>query len=100
MKAIRSILPLPLAVMSCFCVSGLSADVPATYKGTPFKDSKYHGGPQKIPGKVQCAYYDFGGLGVAYNYSQKKNLGSGGLNPADGTYLNEFRINEPVSTSY
>jgi hypothetical protein len=100
MKAIRWILCLPLVTLCCASLSGLSADVPATYKGTPFSDTRYTSGAQEIPGIVQCAYYDFGGLGVAYNYSQKKNLGSGGLNPADGTYLNEFRINEPVSTSY
>jgi len=26
------------------------------YRGRPFHDSVYHGGPQKIPGRVQCAY--------------------------------------------
>jgi hypothetical protein len=60
----------------------------------------YQGGPQKIPGKVQCAYYDLGGEGIAYHDSTAKNMGSGKLNPADGTYLNEFRMNEGVSISY
>src|ERR1039458_4900191 len=55
-----------------------------------------HGGPQKIPGKVLCAYYDLGGEGVAYHDSDPKNHGSGELNPADCTYLNEFRIHEGV----
>ena len=32
----------------------------ATYKGTPYADSRYHGGAQKIPGKIYCAYYDRG----------------------------------------
>jgi len=31
------------------------------YRGKPFHDSVYRGGPQKIPGRIQCAYYDFGG---------------------------------------
>lgn len=70
------------------------------YKGTPYQDSRIAGGPQKIPGRVQCAYYDLGGEGVAYHDSDAKNNGSGGLNPADGTYLNEFRKNEGVDTSY
>jgi len=70
------------------------------YKGTPFQDSRYAGGPQPIPGKVQCAYYDFGGEGVAYHDSDAKNNGSGGLNPPDGTYFNEFRKNESVDISY
>ena len=71
-----------------------------TYKGTPYRDSRYEGGPQRIPGVVQCAYYDRGGEGVAYHDSDAKNNGSGALNRADGTYLNEFRMNEGVDISY
>lgn len=71
-----------------------------TYKGTPFHDRKYNLGAQKIPGTVMCAYYDLGGEGVAYHDSDAKNNGSGALNPANGTYLNEFRMNEGVDTSY
>ena len=70
------------------------------YKGLPYQDSRYSGGPQKIPGKVLCAYYDLGGEGVAYHDADAKNHGSGELNPADGSYLNEFRIHEGVDTSY
>jgi hypothetical protein len=66
----------------------------------PFHDSRYSGGAQKIPGKVMCAYYDLGGEGVAYHDSDEKNNGSGALNPANGSYLNEFRIHEGVDTSY
>ncbi|MGD0733608.1 MAG: hypothetical protein ABR976_00610 [Terracidiphilus sp.] len=72
----------------------------AEYKGTPYHDSRYQGGAQAIPGKVMCAYYDLGGEGVAYHDSDAKNNGSGALNPADGSYLNEFRMNEGVDTSY
>jgi hypothetical protein len=57
-------------------------------------------GPQKIPERVLCAYYDAGGEGVAYHDADPKNHGSGELNPADGSYLNEFRIHEGVDTSY
>ncbi|MGA7224152.1 MAG: hypothetical protein WA603_11780 [Candidatus Acidiferrales bacterium] len=71
-----------------------------TYKGTPYHDSRYHVGPQKIPGRIECAYYDLGGEGVAYHDSDAKNNGSGALNPADGTYLNQFRMKEGVDTSY
>jgi hypothetical protein len=70
------------------------------YKGTPFHDSRYQGGAQRIPGKVMCAYYDLGGEGVAYHDTDAKNHGSGELNPADGSYLNEFRMGEGVDTSY
>ena len=70
------------------------------YKGLPYHDSRYRGGPQKLPGRVLSAYYDLGGEGVAYHDSDPQNHGSGELNPADGTYLNEFRIHEGVDTSY
>jgi hypothetical protein len=76
------------------------SDFMSHYKGTPYQDSRYHGGAQPIPGKVQCAFYDLGGEGVAYHDSDAKNSGSGGLNPADGSYLNEFRIAESVDISY
>lgn len=70
------------------------------YKGTPYQDERHAGGPQHIPGMVMCAYYDFGGEGVAYHDTSAVNQGSGRLNPADGTYLNEFRIGEAVDTTY
>jgi hypothetical protein len=81
-------------VLQC-CQSGISS-----YKGAPFSDSVYKSGPQTIPGKLQCEYYDSGGEGVAFHDSDSINSGSGRLNPADGSYLNEFRINEAVDISY
>jgi len=47
-----------------------------------------------------CAFYDLGGEGIAYHDSDPENHGSGHLNPLDGTYLNEFRKDEGVDTSY
>jgi hypothetical protein len=76
------------------------ADFLIRYKGTAFEDGHYAGGPQAIPGKVQCSYYDAGGEGIAYHDSDAKNNGSGALNPADGSYLNEFRKGEGVDISY
>jgi hypothetical protein len=70
------------------------------YKGTPYQDSQYQGGAQKIPGKVLCAYYDLGGEGVAYHDTDAENHGSGELNKDDGSYLNEFRMHEGVDISY
>lgn len=70
------------------------------YPGQPYRDAVYHNGPQAIPGRVMCAYYDLGGEGVAYHDSDARNKGSGTLNPADGSYLNEFRMHEGVDTSY
>jgi hypothetical protein len=72
----------------------------ANYKGTPYTDAHHPIGAQPIPGIVQCAYYDRGGEGIAYHDSDAKNNGSGALNPADGSYLNEFRMHEGVDTSY
>jgi hypothetical protein len=79
------------------CQSGKNKNV---YKGTPYSDSVYKSGAQTIPGKLQCEYYDSGGEGIAYHDSDTINSGSGRLNPADGSYLNEFRINEAVDISY
>ena len=78
----------------------VESNIPADYKGKPFEDSKYKSGEQKIPGAVMCAYYDLGGEGVAYHDTTPNNLGSGGLNPLNGEYLNEFRHDEGVDTSY
>jgi hypothetical protein len=81
-------------------VSESSAADHDKYKGSPYHDSRYQGGAQKIPGRVDCAYYDLGGEGIAYHDTDAKNNGSGALNPADGTYLNQFRMDEGVDTSY
>lgn len=70
------------------------------YKGKPYTDSQYTAGAQIIPGKLQCEYYDFGGDGVAFHDTDSINSGSGRLNPSDGTYLHQFRIDEPVDISY
>jgi hypothetical protein len=88
------------ALFLIVAVSDLSAVDHDKYQGTPYHDSRYAGGAQKIPGRVECAYYDLGGEGVAYHDTDAKNNGSGGLNPADGTYLNQFRMDEGVDTSY
>jgi hypothetical protein len=69
-------------------------------RAAPYTDAHHPIGAQPIPGIVQCAYYDLGGEGIAYHDSDAINNGSGALNPADGTYLNEFRMHEGVDTSY
>jgi hypothetical protein len=74
--------------------------IPPEYTGSVFHDSVYNGGPQQVPGRIQCEYYDFGGEGMAFHDSDPANNGSGRLNPADGTYLNEFRKDEAVDISY
>jgi len=89
-----------VALVSAAGASAPAEDFLASYKGTPYADGRHHGGAQTIPGRVQCAYYDLGGEGVAYHDTTPENEGSGKLNPADGSYLNEFRMHESVDTSY
>ncbi|MGZ3945594.1 MAG: carbohydrate-binding protein [Mucilaginibacter sp.] len=55
---------------------------------------------QQVPGRVECEYYNVGGEGIAYHDSDTTNNGSGKLNPANGSYLNEFRMREGVDISY
>lgn len=65
-----------------------------------YKGEALNNNIQQIPGKIQCEFYDLGGEGVAYHDSDSVNNGSGKLNPANGTFLNEFRMNEGVDISY
>jgi hypothetical protein len=97
---LRLFLPALLALFTTSAVCASKTHYPKNYKGTPYQDSRYQSGAQKIPGRVECAYYDRGGEGVAYHDTDSKNNGSGGLNPADGTYLNQFRMDEGVDISY
>lgn len=83
------------------------AQIPAEYKGKPFKDSVYTLGAQQIPGRLQLAYYDLGGEGVAYHDTDPTNNGSGVLNrekmherPGIPMYICHFRENEGVDISF
>jgi hypothetical protein len=96
----RITLPLCFIAALMLSVTESSLSFPSRYGGVPYHDNVYHDGPQKIPGRVLCAYYDLGGEGVAYHDSDPQNHGSGELNPADGTYLNGFRVHEGVDISY
>jgi hypothetical protein len=66
-----------------------------SYQGKPWNKKA-----QKIPGKLQCEFYDHGGEAIAYHDMDSINNGSGKLNPANGTFLNQFRMNEGVDISY
>jgi len=84
----------------------LIAQVPADYKGKPFKDKFYTAGPQVIPGRVELAYYDLGGEGVGYHDTTPANEGSllnhttGHWRPGISGYIAFFRENEGVDISY
>jgi hypothetical protein len=74
---------------------GINSFAQGIYKGKAWNDI-----PQQIPGIIQCEFYDHGGEGVAYHDTDSVNNGSGMLNPANGSYLNEFRMREGVDISY
>ncbi|HLO81794.1 MAG TPA: cellulase family glycosylhydrolase [Chitinophagaceae bacterium] len=81
--------------------------IPAGYKGEAFHDQVHLNGPQVIPGKIECAFYDLGGEGVAFHDLESQNRGSGGLNlepnhhrPHATPYEWGFRKEEGVDLSY
>lgn len=85
----------------------IKSSIPANYKGTPFTDATHTAGPQVIPGKLECAFYDLGGEGVAFHDFETENRGSGGLNvnprhqrPHAVPYHWTFRKEEAVDVSY
>jgi hypothetical protein len=91
---------------------GLLAQLPAGYKGTPYKDSVYTGnklnpfGVQMLPGRVELAYFDKGGEGVAYHDNTSGNAGAllnknnGESRPGISDYIACFRPNEGVDINY
>ncbi len=84
----------------------VSAQLPDNYKGKPFKDKCYKAGAQVIPGRVELAYYDLGGEGIAYHDVTPVNEGSalnhtnGHARPGVSKYICFFRENEGVDISY
>ncbi|WP_183565137.1 carbohydrate-binding protein [Mucilaginibacter sp. SP1R1] len=84
-------------LFSIICIACISCAVKhaVSNAGNPWQNKI-----QQIPGKVECEYYNTGGEGIAYHESDSINNGSGKLNPADGTFLNEFRLKEGVDISY
>ncbi len=88
---------------------GFSArgNLPDEYKGRPFQDASHTIGPQKIPGRLEAAFYDLGGEGVAYHDVDPINHGSGELNYKpehceEGVPVSvcHFREGEGVDVSY
>jgi hypothetical protein len=50
-----------VALVGMALVVSSNAGLPPGYQGKPFQDSVYTAGPQPIPGRVECAYYDLVG---------------------------------------
>lgn len=84
-----------LCTLIVLVLSGSGCFAQQKYIGKAWKDTI-----QQIPGKVQCERYDVGGEGISFHDSDTINSGSGRFNPANGEYLNEFRMHESVDISY
>src|SRR5216683_6799906 len=107
MKSKSSLTCALIGIVGMTLVISSNAALPSDYKGKPFQDAVYTAGPQHIPGRVECAYYDLGGEGVAYHDTDPTNHGSGELNlkpehhrPHANPYVWGFRANEGVDISY
>jgi Carbohydrate binding module (family 6) len=72
----------------------------STYRKTAGKGRPWQSQMQQVPGRIEFEFYDEGGEGIAYHDSDSVNNGSGRLNPANGSFLNEFRMKEGVDISY
>ena len=98
-----------------FATAGINyakAQLPDGYKAVLYRDSVYKGnklnpaGAQMIPGRVELAYYDLGGEGIAYHDNNPKNEGAllnmkkGELRPGISDYIAFFRKKEGVDINY
>jgi hypothetical protein len=93
-------------------INSAKAQLPDGYKGVPYRDSVYKGnklnpvGAQMIPGRVELAFYDLGGEGVAYHDNNPKNEGAllnmkkGELRQGISEYIACFRKGEGVDIDY
>jgi hypothetical protein len=107
-------------LLICTLISGaalrgsenLNAQLPEGYRGVPYKDEVYRGnkmnpyGAQMIPGRVELAFFDLGGEGIAYHDNDPRNEGSllngkkGESRPGISEYIAFFRKNEGVDINY
>ncbi len=84
----------------------LQAQLPEGYKGKPFSGEWASQTPQLIPGRIELAFYDEGGEGVAYHDTDATNNGSilnhsgGHCRPGIPEKICFFRENEGVDISY
>jgi Carbohydrate binding module (family 6) len=84
----------------------LLAQVPLNYKGKPFIDGISSFSMQTIPGRMELAFFDDGGEGVAYHDTTVTNDGAvlnhtnGHHRPGITPYVAFFREKEGVDISY
>jgi hypothetical protein len=72
----QRVFPLCLIAVLLFPATAFPQSLLSQYKGLPYHDSRHRGGPQKIPGRALCDYYDLGGEGVGYHDTDPKNHGT------------------------
>lgn len=95
-----------IAMFTIIAANSTQAQLPSNYKGVPYKDSIYTKGIQWLPGRLELAYFDKGGEGVAYHDNTPKNEGAmlnkkpGELRPGISNYIAFFRENEGVDINY
>jgi hypothetical protein len=99
-----------MLLICCLSAINLFSQMPAGYMGKPYADPYNKKGIHIIPGKVELAFYDLGGEGIAYHDTDSINNGSGKLNyeqncPPSGLmtpsdYICHFREKEGVDISY
>ena len=106
-KPIHFILAFLLLMGQFLCAQrNVVSHIPPDYRGKPFRDAVYSQGAQTIPGRVELAYYDLGGEGVAYHDETPENEGSklnhtnGHQRPGISDYIAFFREKEGVDISY
>lgn len=97
MRSITKLIRILLLMTGVLSVRA-TCQIPSGYAGRPFRDSLHSGGLQVIPGRLETAYYDLGGEGVAYHDADSSNNGSGVLNhdplhqrPGVPMYICHFR---------
>jgi hypothetical protein len=100
------------AAFSIIGIYSLNAQLPENYNGLPYKDQIYTGNmlnparAQMIPGRIELAYFDLGGEGVAYHDNSLSNEGAllnmkkGELRPGISEYIGYFRKEESVDINY
>jgi hypothetical protein len=56
-----------------FSVLSLQAQYPEDYRGKPYRPCPGYEGVQHIPGRIELAWYDLGGEGIAYHDKDSTN---------------------------
>jgi hypothetical protein len=81
------------AFISCHSTKSLEK------KNTVHSESLFLENAPKIPGRIQCEFYNLGGEGIAYHDTDTANHGSGNLNKGTD-HLSTFRQEEAPDISF